>query len=187
MTAANGTLSIVETSELAQCETVIERGMSTFREVGNALARIRQGRLYRDQYDSFETYSRAKWNMSGTHAHRLIDSASVVENLKDSPIGELPKSESVARELSKVPKEKQREGLGKGARTAQGKPDRGRCSPGRFPDSHPTYGDSAASGPLRAEQFPDCLAASPHGRNLETRFQEPAQKDHRMDERPVNL
>lgn len=122
MTAANGTLSIVETSELAQCETVIERGMSTFREVGNALARIRQGRLYRDQYDSFETYSRAKWNMSGTHAHRLIDSASVVENLKDSPIGELPKSESVARELSKVPKEKQREVWEKALELHKGNP-----------------------------------------------------------------
>jgi hypothetical protein len=46
---------------LAQCEGVIERGMKSFIEVGTALLKIRDERLYRENYGTFEEYCRKRW------------------------------------------------------------------------------------------------------------------------------
>jgi hypothetical protein len=90
----------VERSRLAELEAVIERGLHTFVEVGSALMEVRDGRLYRDDFDAFETYCRERWGMSKTHANRHIDAAAVVGAL--TPIGVMPATESVARELAPV-------------------------------------------------------------------------------------
>jgi hypothetical protein len=87
-----------ELRRLKECERVIERGLATFYEVGNALAEIRESQLYRISYATFEDYCREKWDMSRFYAHRLIDAAQVVENLL--PIGNIPLNEAQARELS---------------------------------------------------------------------------------------
>ena len=54
-------LSEAEAAEKMACEMVIEMGWSTFVEVGLALARIRDARLYRIEFDTFETYCRERW------------------------------------------------------------------------------------------------------------------------------
>jgi hypothetical protein len=93
---------------LAELEAIIERGMRTFIEVGNALLEIRNRRLYREQgFKTFEDYCRERWNMSRTYAYRQIDAAKVVQNL--SPIGDIPLTEAQARELARVSPERQRE------------------------------------------------------------------------------
>ncbi len=83
--------------ELAECETVIERGLATFVEVGQALLRIRDERLYRETHTTFEDYCRERWAMSRSYAHRQIEAAGVVGLL---PNGNTPASEAVARELA---------------------------------------------------------------------------------------
>ncbi len=88
-----------EATTLAACEEVIERGLDSFIEVGNALLQIRDERLYRADYDDFETYCRERWDMSGRHAHRLIDSARVMQNLSTDQLVS-PTSESQTRPLS---------------------------------------------------------------------------------------
>jgi hypothetical protein len=45
-------LSDSERVELAECEKTIERGLVTFYQVGNALLRIREGRLFRPAHTS---------------------------------------------------------------------------------------------------------------------------------------
>lgn len=84
---------------LAQREAVIERGLNTFIEVGEALAAIRDKRLYREQYATFEDYCANRWGWKRAHAYRMIEAAEVVQEL--SPIGDtpLPTTESQAREL----------------------------------------------------------------------------------------
>lgn len=62
---------------LRECEAVIERGMASFIEVGNALAEIRDSRLYLDTNATFEDYCRDRWGMSRPYAYNLIDAASV--------------------------------------------------------------------------------------------------------------
>lgn len=96
-------LSEHEQATLAECEQVIERGLGTFVEVGQALLNIRDERLYRRDFATFEDYCEERWNIKRAHAYRLIAASEVVANL--SPIGDtpLPKNEGQARALGQFP------------------------------------------------------------------------------------
>jgi len=54
-------LELDETGQLLACEQVIERGLQTFYAVGDALAHIRESRLYRAKYATFEEYCQDRW------------------------------------------------------------------------------------------------------------------------------
>ncbi len=97
----------VTSGRLAALEAIIERGMKTFVEVGNALLEIRDSRLYRESFATFDEYCRERWKMSRIHAHRMIEAAGVANTLL--PIGNVPKNEAQARELAPLPPERQRE------------------------------------------------------------------------------
>jgi len=92
---------------LAQCERVIERGMQSFIDVGNALLKIRDEELYKGAYPTFEDYCVKRWKWHRAHAYRMIDAAKVVHNL--SPMGDIPETERQARELTSLPPAQQRE------------------------------------------------------------------------------
>jgi len=94
-----------ERAELARCEGIIERGLRTFTEVGNALLRIRDGRLYRAEFATFEAYCRERWGMRHNYADRLIRAAVTVTNLV--PTGTIPSSERQARPLTRLAPEQQ--------------------------------------------------------------------------------
>lgn len=94
-------LSTVEHSRLAELESTIARGLQTFVDVGTALLEIRDGRLYRQEYGTFEGYCQDKWGFSRSRAHRLIDAAEVANNLL--PIGNIPQNEAQARPLTALP------------------------------------------------------------------------------------
>ena len=47
--------------KLRDLEGIIERGMQTFVEVGAALRLIREGRLYRTDFGTFEDYCQERW------------------------------------------------------------------------------------------------------------------------------
>jgi hypothetical protein len=93
-------LSAGEQVDLSACETIVEKGLETFIEVGQALAEIRDRRLYRAMYSTFEECAHDRWLLSRTRAYRLIDVAKVDAAL--SPIGDTPKpaNEAQARELA---------------------------------------------------------------------------------------
>jgi hypothetical protein len=93
-------LSEGEMSKLAECEGIIRRGMKTFVEVGKALLTIRDQRLYREQFKTFDAYCREQWGFSKVHATRLVQAAQVVENLV--PIGTKPDNEAQVRPLTKL-------------------------------------------------------------------------------------
>jgi DNA N-6-adenine-methyltransferase (Dam) len=59
---------------------------------------IRDSRLYRESYDNFQNYCRERWQMSRFYAYRLMDAAEVSDALL--PIGNIPSTESEARELA---------------------------------------------------------------------------------------
>lgn len=81
---------------LAECEAVIERGRQTFIEVGNALAAIRDGRLYQATHPNFDAYCRERWGMTRRHADRQIAAAHRAEL---RPTGLRPETERQARRL----------------------------------------------------------------------------------------
>jgi hypothetical protein len=96
-------ITIVESKRLIELEKIIEAGKQTFVEVGTALAEIRDSRLYKCNFKTFEGYCVHKWGFKRAHAHRLIEAAGVAKEL--SPVGDIP-SERAAREIVKVPKAK---------------------------------------------------------------------------------
>jgi hypothetical protein len=97
-------LSSGERRRRDECETIMCKGWDAFLEVGQALLTIRNQRLYREQYATFDDYCRQRWEYSKTHANRLIDAAVVAAIL--TPIGVKVNSESQLRSLSALsPKE----------------------------------------------------------------------------------
>ena len=96
------------TSRLAECEEVIERGLNTFVDVGNALLEIRDSKLYRENYNTFEEYCRDRWGWERRHAYRLMDAAKVFDNVSERT-QIVPTSEWQARPLTTLEPEEQRE------------------------------------------------------------------------------
>ena len=88
---------------LETCEEVIEAGIQTFYEVGQALAHIRDAQLYRTGYVTFQSYLKERWGLefqlgqpadgqrrrrqvAGDHAN-TADERSVAEELAPLPTG----------------------------------------------------------------------------------------------------
>lgn len=83
---------------LREAEAVIRAGLATFVEVGNALMRIRDERLYVEDYATFEAYCRGRWGFSDRRARQMIDAAEITATL---PTGTMvPDTERQARELA---------------------------------------------------------------------------------------
>lgn len=102
-------LSLTEVKRLDELEQVVEAGLTVFVQVGNALLEIRDSRLYRQAFPTFEAYCRERWGMVQQSATRMIRAAEVVQNLQSEPIGSLPTTESQARPLTRLEPEVQRE------------------------------------------------------------------------------
>ncbi len=60
MKALSKELSTDEQTQLTTHETTINAGLQTFHEVGNALLAIREARLYRQDFATFEDYCRQR-------------------------------------------------------------------------------------------------------------------------------
>lgn len=103
----NFQLSISEQNEFERCEVVIRQGLETFIEVGTALMTIRDRRLYRAEYETFEQYCRERWGMQRNYANKMIAASQVVANIEMGTI--VPASESQARPLTSLEPEVQRE------------------------------------------------------------------------------
>jgi hypothetical protein len=82
-------LSQDERQALAQAEQTIAAGLETFYAVGVAFLEIRDRRLYRETFPTFEAYCQERWGMGRSHAYRAMDYAGVVTHLREaSPIGD---------------------------------------------------------------------------------------------------
>ncbi len=113
----NELITLDERSQLYQLEEVIKQGLNTFVDVGNALLEIRDKRLYRADYSTFEGYCQERWGFSRSRAHRLIEAAETTKNLL--PIGNtLPLNESQARPLTSLEPEMQVEAWKRAIETA---------------------------------------------------------------------
>ena len=120
-------LTTAEAADLDRHERIIARSISSFFEVGEALVDIRDRRLWRGAYESFEDYCDRRWHFTTRRARQLIAGAKVVKNLA----GASAKAENgttvpllnerSAREVAKAPEEKQAEVVARAAAKANGK------------------------------------------------------------------
>lgn len=98
-------LTDTERDTLQTYETYLTDHLPVFFKVGQILVDIRNQKLYRESYQTFEAYCKEKWNIGRSRAYQLMDAADVQEELstacgQDTP---LPTSEAQARALKKAP------------------------------------------------------------------------------------
>lgn len=116
-------LTEAESLALTDLEGIIEAGLQTFVEVGAALARIRERRLYRTTHETFEAYCQERWGWSRQRASQLIGAHEVVAELSTTvDTGDL--TERHVRALRDVPAEQRATVLEKARADAasEGKP-----------------------------------------------------------------
>jgi hypothetical protein len=104
-------LTLRERQDLQAAERKIARGLKSFLEVGLALKAIRDQRLYRQHYDTFEQYCTERWDFSRPRAYELCAASEVVTDLSAiADIRFLPENEAQARPLTrlKAPKHRRR-------------------------------------------------------------------------------
>lgn len=114
MTAALATLNPAAQVALDSCEQRIERGLRTFLDVGQALAEIRDSRLYKGTHETFEDYCRERWNFTDRRARQMIEAAEIGTMV---PV----ENERQARALSSVPAKERADVLREAAERSNGK------------------------------------------------------------------
>ena len=97
-------LTMGEKDTLVECEKIIQNGQQTFVEVGFAITKIRDKKLYRIGHATFEDYCQNRWGWTRQHAGRLIEASEVVKSLP-AKCNQLVTNESTARAVADVPKE----------------------------------------------------------------------------------
>lgn len=90
---------IVGSRSLDELEAVIDAGLSTFIEVGEALLTIRQHRLYKNSHKNFGDYCKDRWGFTRHRAAHLIAAAEVVTTVTTSELP-APVNESQTRPLA---------------------------------------------------------------------------------------
>jgi hypothetical protein len=96
-----------EVVQLEALEKIIERGLSSFYEVGSALMTIRNARLYKETHRTFEAYCKERWGFTRMRASQLIQAAAITGNVNQGL--QPPSSERQIRPLAVLPKEQQAE------------------------------------------------------------------------------
>lgn len=97
-------LTSTERSDLRRLEKIVDDGLHTFIDVGNALREIRDSKLYREKWTTFEGYVEDRYDMKRAHAYRLIEAVETKDRVeKMSPIGRQITNERQLRELANVP------------------------------------------------------------------------------------
>lgn len=96
-----------EKNALEVCEEVIRTGLEEFRRVGEALQRIRDEKLYREEYDTFKEYCREKWDISSSYSYQLSQASEVAQQIESSG-GNPPTISSHAAKLHIISSEEYR-------------------------------------------------------------------------------
>jgi hypothetical protein len=103
-------LDAEERTRLANCEAIIALHIKSYEPAGNALRIIRDEKLYRREYWTFEEYCEKRWSLDRTYCYRLINAAETRARLL--PVGDnlaLPVTEKQVRPLNSLPPEQQAE------------------------------------------------------------------------------
>jgi len=85
---------------------LIEQGRTRFVKVGEALLRIRDKKLYRENYRTIDAYLKERWGFGRVYALNQIDSSEVVENLVKKALP-APADEGTERAIGRLSKRDQ--------------------------------------------------------------------------------
>ena len=89
-----------------RCNSIVTVGLATMIksafEVGEAIRRVRDNRLYREDFATFEDYCSTKFAIGRTYAYALADAAKIKEDLSAMADIPLPENERQVRPLLKL-------------------------------------------------------------------------------------
>ena len=90
-----------ERRDLEQAERKIAAGLRSFLEVGMALKQIRDRKLFRQDFRSFEEYCAKRWDFTRQRGYELVGASEVMTDLSTTvDIRLLPANEAQARPLT---------------------------------------------------------------------------------------
>ena len=102
-------LDVSERDNFRELEAIVAKGIKSFVVVGNALKEIRDSKLYREHYKTFEKYVSERWKINRQRAYQLIEAAEAKSNLSKildkNKTADAINTESQLRELKDVPSE----------------------------------------------------------------------------------
>lgn len=121
-----GTLPVEEAEELYVIEEIVKKALKSFEEVGLALKRVRDKKLYRANFNSFDEYIKTRWGFELRYAQRMVKAAEITDCLRRATVGEaapgpqivLPPSERHARPLGELPQDQRPTAWAEAVRTA---------------------------------------------------------------------
>lgn len=96
--SATELVSTTEQEDFARLDGVVRRGLATFVEIGEALREIRDRKLYRIGFGTFEAYMSHEHGLSRQRGYHLIDAAAVTSELS-TIVDKTPQNEAQCREL----------------------------------------------------------------------------------------
>jgi DNA modification methylase len=100
-------LSATERAQLIQCEDVITTAKRWQAEEAKAFLMIREKRLWRGKYASFEAYGLQRWQIEHSRLYQICAWGEVIRNVS-TIVESIPERESHARPLYGLPAEQQR-------------------------------------------------------------------------------
>jgi hypothetical protein len=95
-------LNVDERRQLEKCEEIIRKGLGTFFEVGQALLTIRETRLYRENFPTFEVYCQQRWAIGRNYAWHLMGAAERIKLLPPDAKTPRPLNEFQVRPFLKL-------------------------------------------------------------------------------------
>lgn len=97
-------LTKAESSRYSECLSVVRATKEQAEQFALACLEIRDSKLYREQYDTWEDFCRSELKKSKTQINRLIASEQLSLSIESlTPTGVKPKNERAARELATIP------------------------------------------------------------------------------------
>ena len=113
-------LTTPERCRFAELEESIDGRIQAFYDVGSALGEIRNSRLYRDNFESFETYCQNRWGFARQYAYRLIAAHKTLENVGATEEQKAGLRETHIRPLTGLLPDAQKEVFDQAIKTAPG-------------------------------------------------------------------
>lgn len=114
-------LTVIEKAKLENLEMVVEQNIGSALKAALALRTIRDEKLYREAYLSFDEYTQTRFGFQRAHAYRLIQYADVTDVV--SPVGDILPNERQARELARLDEtQQQQEAWEEVVSTTEGEP-----------------------------------------------------------------
>jgi hypothetical protein len=96
-----GELSVTQTTVYEALKVGIREGLDSIFKTGQKLLRIRNEKLYRDEYPSFKEFCKAEYDLAEQRAYQYIDAAKIKDALPPKT-QQLLSNESQARQLKSV-------------------------------------------------------------------------------------